>query len=103
MPSRLPQLQQLLEKTPNDAFLLYAIAMEHRKTGDIRLALEYFDKVIHQDPLYCVAFHQKGLMLESAGDPEGAKAAYHQGIISADQKGDHHAKEEIAAALAMLE
>jgi tetratricopeptide (TPR) repeat protein len=103
MSTRLPQLQQLLEKSPNDTFLLYAIAMEHKKSGDTRSSLAYFDKVIHQDPGYCYAYHQKGLLLESAGDAEGAKAAYHQGIAAADKKGDHHAKEEIAAALSMLE
>ena len=103
MSTRLPQLQQLLEKSPNDTFLLYAIAMEHKKMGDTRDSLAYFDKVIHVDSGYISAYHQKGLLLESAGDAEGAKAAYHQGMEAAQKKGDLHARDEIAALLKMLE
>jgi len=100
---RLQKLQQLLDKSPGDTFVLYAIAMEHKKAGEAAAAVEYFDKVIQLDWGYCYAYHQKGLTLEGAGDLAGAKAAYRQGIEAATRKADHHAKEEIAATLAMIE
>jgi len=102
-PSRLEKLQGMLEKSPGDTFLLYAMAMEFRKSGDEKQALEFFDKVIQHDWGYCYAYHQKGLVLESAGDLEGAKQAYRAGIDAAGRKGDQHAREEISAALAMIE
>jgi Tfp pilus assembly protein PilF len=97
------KLKAMLEKSPGDTFLLYAVALEYRKTGDAKSAVEYLDKVILHDWGYCYAYHQKGSILESNGDAEGAKQAYRQGIDAATRKGDEHARQEIAAALAMIE
>jgi Flp pilus assembly protein TadD len=102
-PSRLEKLKLMLEKSPGDTFLLYALALEHRKSGDTKAALEFLDKVIQHDWGYCYAYHQKGLTMESMGDLEGARRAYRQGIDAAARKGDRHAGEEITAALAMIE
>jgi tetratricopeptide (TPR) repeat protein len=102
-PSRLDKLKAMLEKSPGDTFLLYAMAMEYRKSGDSKLAIEYFDKVIQHDWGYCYAYHQKGQILEMTGDIEGAKTAYREGINAAQQKRDQHAEEEIKASLAMIE
>src|SRR5580692_3814562 len=95
--SRLEKLRVMLEKSPGDTFLLYAVALEYRKTGDNKSALEYLDQVIQHDWGYCYAYHQKGLILESTGDVEGARQAYRQGIDAAARKGDQHAGQEIAA------
>jgi Flp pilus assembly protein TadD len=102
-PSRLEKLRLMLEKSPGDTFLLYAVALEYRKNGDAKSALEFLDQVIQHDWGYCYAYHQKGLTMESMGDVEGARQAYRQGIDAAARKGDRHAGEEIAAALAMIE
>jgi tetratricopeptide (TPR) repeat protein len=101
--SRLEKLKGMLEKSPGDTFLLYAMALEYRKIGDAKRAMEFLEKVIQHDWGFCYAYHQKGLTMESMGDMEGAKAAYRQGIDAAARKGDRHAGEEIAAALAMIE
>jgi Tfp pilus assembly protein PilF len=100
---RAQKLRQMLEKSPGDTFLIYALAMESKKSGNVPEAVRLFDQVILHDWGYCYAYHQKGLLLESTGDIEGAKAAYRQGIDAAERKGDGHAKEEIAASLAMIE
>jgi Flp pilus assembly protein TadD len=100
---RLQKLTELLAKSPDDAFLLYAIAMEHKNAGNVPAATDFFDRVVKRDPGYCYAYHQKGLLLESTGDVDGAKVVYRQGIAAAEQKGDHHAKEEINAALTLLD
>jgi tetratricopeptide (TPR) repeat protein len=97
------KLQKLLEQSPGDTFLLYAVAMEHKKSGSNDAALEYFDRVILHDWGYCYAYHQKGLLLETLGKTEEAKGAYRAGIAAAEKKQDHHAKEEIEAALSMIE
>jgi Tfp pilus assembly protein PilF len=97
------QLQAMLEKEPADTFLLYGLALEYKKAGDAKSATEYLDRVIALDSGYCYAYHQKGLIAEFVGDIPAAKAAYQQGIAAATKKGDAHARQEIEAALEMLE
>ena len=100
---RLRQLQQMLQGDPNDSFLLYGIALEFKKAGDTTQAIEYLDRVIQLDPGYCYAYHQRGLAHEASGDMEAAKRSYRQGIEAAGKKGDEHARQEIEAALMMIE
>lgn len=100
---RMDKLRGMLQRSPEDTFLLYAMAMEFRKSGDTNSAIEFFDKVVQRDWGNCYAYHQKGLALESRGDLEGARQAYRQGIEAAERKGDAHAREEIAAALSSIE
>src|SRR3954469_15913009 len=100
---RMKSLQTMLQKEPDDLFLLYAIALEHKKAGDFADALRYLGEVLKRDALYCVAYHQAAQVHELAGEPEAAKQAYRDGIAAAQRKGDLHAKEEMESALAMLE
>lgn len=100
---RLEKLQHMLAKEPNDTFLLYGIAMEHKKLNDPAAALEFLDRVTRLDPGYCYAYHQKGLVHESQDDADSARQAYREGIAAAMKKGDDHARGEIEAALSMIE
>jgi Tfp pilus assembly protein PilF len=100
---RMRQLQKMLESQPDDAFLLYGVAMEHKKAGEPALALESFDKVLRRDPNYCYAYYQRAQVHESLGDVEAAKRSLREGLEAADRSGDGHARQEIEAALALLE
>lgn len=100
---RLAKLLKMAEREPSDPFLLYGIALEHKKAGEQSKALEYLDRVLRLDPGYCYAYHQKGLVYESAGDNDAAADAYRQGIEAARKKGDDHARQEIEGALQMLQ
>jgi tetratricopeptide (TPR) repeat protein len=99
---RLPQLQRMLQTSPDDPFLLYGIGMEHKKAGDAARAVEYFDRTIAADPGYCYAYYQRGQVRETAGDEEGARRSYREGIEAAAKKGDAHARGELEAALELL-
>src|SRR3954466_6095578 len=101
--ARMKALQKKLEKEPGDLFLLYAIALEHKKAGDSADALKYLGEVLKRDPLYCVAHQQAAQVHEAAGETEQARQAYRDGIAAAMRKGDQHAREEMEGALAMLE
>jgi tetratricopeptide (TPR) repeat protein len=92
----------MLEKSPNDPFLLYGIAMEHKKAGDAARALEFLDRTIATDPGYCYAYYQQGQVREMAGDEAGARQAYEAGIGAATKKGDAHSRGELEAALELL-
>ena len=100
---RMQQLLRLLEREPNDAFLLYGLALEHKKANDLNAAIEYLNRVIQVDPGYCYAYHQRGLAYESLGDLESARRSYREGIEAAARKGDAHARSEIEGALSMIE
>jgi Tfp pilus assembly protein PilF len=103
MSDRLNKLLAMLQKEPNDTFLLYGIALEYKKANDSKLALDFLNRVIGLDAGYCYAYHQKGLIFEQVGDVESARQAYRDGVAAAKKKGDAHAEGEIAAALEMIE
>ena len=100
---RLRQLRQMLEKTPDDPFLLYGIALEYKKARDPQQALGYLERVIKADPGYCYAYFQRGQIQESLGDTEAARCTYLDGIEAAGRKGDAHARSELEGALGMIE
>jgi Tfp pilus assembly protein PilF len=102
MSERMRQLQQMLERQPDDPFLLYGIAMEHKKAGDAARALEFLRRVTQLDRDYCYAYYQRGLVHESQGDTEAATQSYREGIEAADRAGDAHARGELQAALESL-
>ncbi|MGC4033715.1 MAG: hypothetical protein QM754_18680 [Tepidisphaeraceae bacterium] len=92
---RLDQLQALLAKTPNDPFLTYGIALEHKKAGQPDSAIEWLDKTLALDAKYCYAYYQKGQVLESQGKYDAARIVYAGGIKAAREAGDAHAQGEI--------
>lgn len=100
---RIQKLQAMLAKDAGDPFLLFAMGMEYKKLKQTPQAVEWFRKTLEKDPGYCVAYHQAALAYEDAGDIELAKTTYRQGIAAARKKGDHHAAEEMEAALSMVE
>ena len=102
MSERLQKLLGMLERGSNDPFVLYAIALEHKKLGDAKSAIEFFDRTIAADAGYCYAYYQKGQVLESLGDSGAARETYQAGIAAAQRKGDAHAQSEIEGALSML-
>ncbi len=100
---KLTKLFTMLDASPSDTFLLYAIAMEYKKLGESSKAIEYLDKTVEVDAGYCYAYYQRGQVLEETGDVAGAKAAYNEGMAAANRVGDSHALSELQTALAMLE
>jgi tetratricopeptide (TPR) repeat protein len=102
MSARSEQLEKLLQREPNDPFLLYGLALEHKKSNDLPRAIELLQCVIQVDPGYCYAYYQLGQIHAATGDAAAARCVLEQGIAAATKKGDAHAAQEIAAALAEL-
>ncbi len=100
---RMQKLQAMIAKDPADPFLYFALGMEHKKLKQTAQAIEFFNKTLERDPGYCVAYHQAALTWEDAGDLETARRTYREGMVAANKKGDHHAAEEMQAALSMIE
>src|SRR5947199_207461 len=80
---RVDHLHAMLQKQPNDPFLLYGIAMEHKKFNEPAQAIDFLNRVILQDANYCYAYYQLGQIFESTGDAALAIKSYNDGIAAA--------------------
>ena len=85
----------MLQEQPDDTFLLYALAMEHRGGGDDNAALQELQRVLEMDKHYVAAYFQKGQILAARGDAEPAIDVLQRGILVAQQVGDDHARREM--------
>ncbi len=103
MSARADQIRKMLQKTPDDAFLLYGLALEHKKAGELDQALAMLDRTTAADANFAYAFFQRGQILESTGKIEEAKSAYRAGVEAAARAGDAKGQGEIRGALESLE
>ena len=99
---RIDQLEALLAKEPNDAFLNFGLAMELAKAGRFAESLARFERVVENDPTYVAAHFHKGKTLISMGDMPAAKAELRRGIERAAACGEMHAKGEMEDLLGSL-
>lgn len=102
MTDRLAKLQEMLQRTPKDAFLLYGIGLEYKKAGDVPHAVEFLNRAIEADPGYCYAYYQRAQVQEQAGQTDLARQSYQEGIAAAKRVGDAHALSELETALALI-
>lgn len=94
MPS-IDQLHRALAADPNDAFLLYGLAMEHAKLDDHEPALGYFRRAIEADPANAYHHYHMARSLEALGREADARATLEAGLKQAQTHGDHKAIGEI--------
>jgi tetratricopeptide (TPR) repeat protein len=95
---RLEHLLKLLEETPDDSFLLFAVGKEYEKAEDFGNALSHYRRLQAADPDYVGLYYHLGKLLETLERPEEALEAYDAGIAVAKAAGDRHAWSELAAA-----
>ncbi len=95
---RLEQLLQFLSASPEDAFLLFALAKEHEKLGNQETALEFYQKIVATSPDYVGVYYHLGKLQEKNIDLGHAIETYKSGMAIAQKIGDRHALSELAAA-----
>ena len=100
---RLQQLLNLLEESPEDSFLLFAIAKEYEKIDNLELALSYFQKLINLDPNYVGTYYHLGKLYEQLEKVSLALSIYEQGIVIAKSLKDQHALSELMGVKMNLE
>lgn len=103
MSKRLPYLLQLLESSPTDSFVLFAIAKEYENAADPAQALSYYKKLHDTDPAYVGLYYHLGKLYEQQQDAGNAISTYKQGIEVARKVSDFHALSELQGALLNLE
>lgn len=100
--SRREKLQALLSDDPDDVFLLYGLACEEVKEGDVSAGLERFQQIHQRFPDYVAAWFKHAQLLAEAGESDQARAIGEQGLAAARRAGDGHALGEIAGFLELL-
>ena len=101
--SRLAKLMAFLQDSPDDSFILFAIAKEHEKLGATKEALEYYEKLTVTDPDYVGTYYHLGKLREEMEAVEAALEAYQKGIEIAKKIKDQHALSELMGAKMNLE
>ena len=96
--NRLEQLQAFLADSPNDSFILFAIAKEYEGMGNQQKALEYYENLRQNAPEYIGTYYHLGKLLEQLEQPAQAFATYKVGMEVARKAGDQHSLSELAGA-----
>lgn len=99
MQERLSTLLAFLDESPEDAFLLFAIAQEYIKLGNDDMARMYFTELREHHPTYTGLYYHLGKLELRQGRQFEAIAIFEQGIAIAKSAGDTHAWSELKAAL----
>lgn len=102
MSARREKILALLADDPDDTFLRYSLAMDHRGDGENDRAIELFDGLIADATPHVPAFFMKGQILASDGKHDAARSVLRDGIDAARAQGDAHAAGEMSELLASL-
>ena len=97
--SRLQQLKTYLDESPDDAFLLFALAKEYESVPDTPEALNYYIRLETVHPNYVGMYYHLGKLYEKIHEPEKAVATYEKGMSVAKRENDRHAYSELQTAL----
>ena len=100
--NRKDSLIKLLEATPNDLFLNYALAMELVSEGQLEQAIERLEWIRHADASYLATYYQLAALYQIY-DKEKASEIYRLGIALAKSQGNHKTALELSSALEQFE
>lgn len=100
--NRKESLIQLLEQTPDDIFLNYALAMELQSEGLVFEAIERLEWIRKNDPDYLATYYQLAALYQT-NDKEKAIEVYQQGIVLAKAQGNTKTEKELISALELFE
>ena len=101
--SRIDQIRQFLQDSPNDSFLRYALAQELQKQGDVEAAKEAYLWLTDNQPSYVATYYHLGKLLIAQGEKEAALAWFNLGIEHAQAAKELHALSELQSAKLELE
>ena len=92
--NRLIKLQDMLEESPNDIFLNYALAMEYKGLSQFNKTIEQFNKVLLLDENHVPTLYQLGVLLSDSNENDKAILILEKGLEIAKQQKDHKTANE---------
>jgi predicted Zn-dependent protease len=96
-------LEKMLGGPRDNALLRFSLGNEYLKAGDASTAAAHLREAVSRDPRYSAAWKLLGNALADTGAAKEALAAYQQGIVVAEAKGDKQAAKEMAVFAKRLE
>jgi len=93
------KLLEMLDKQPQDTFLLYALGMEELGLQKLEDAAGLFKKVLHIQPDNVACYYQLGKICEQLGAERDAVIHFEEGMRLANLKGDKKTSAEFRTAL----
>ena len=100
--SRRAKIEAMLLDEPDDLFLRYALALEHKSEGNIAQAVELMKALTRQSPPHVPAYFMAAQYQAEEGEVEAARELLRDGIEEARKQNDHHAAGEMSEFLQML-
>lgn len=94
MPS-IADFESMLKQGRDNALLRFSLGNEYLKQGDAAKAAEHLKCAVEHDPKYSAAWKLLGRALTDTEAWSEALAAYQQGIIVAEARGDKQAAKEM--------
>jgi len=99
----LERFEALLASGKDSALLRFSLGMQYLKAGGAARAAEHLRAAVAKDPGYSAAWKLLGKALADSGEVREAMAAYRDGIVAAQAKGDKQAAKEMTVFLRRLE
>lgn len=99
--TRLEKLFDFLREDPEDAFTIYAIALEYLTQNEIK-AKEYFNLLMEKFPDYMGTYYQAGNLFWKLGEDLEAEKVFRKGMKIAISSKDMHALAELKSVLNKL-
>lgn len=101
--NRIEQLENLLSKNPEDAFLCYALAKEFEKENNLHKAIQLLENLANTNINYLPTYYQLGKLYEKTTEVIKALNIYENGIQIAQEQKNLHALSELKTAKLNLE
>ena len=101
--NRLNQLLILLEKSPTDPFLIYAVGFEYQQAGKEAEAFTYYNQLLADFPQYLPTYYQTGMLLFETGKFDEALEVLNKGISLAMELKDMKTLRELREAVSLVE
>lgn len=93
---RIKQLNQMLEQSPNEPFLLFALGQEYKNEGNLEQAIFYFEKIYTNTKKYTgVYYHLAETLIKQKAPDQRIKEVYEKGLTICKQENDRHALSEL--------
>ncbi|WP_375580922.1 tetratricopeptide repeat protein [Marivirga tractuosa] len=91
---RIAQLQKFREESPDDPFLIYALATEYKEEAH-KKAKELFDELLEKHENYIGTYYHAAALYAEFFDRDKADEIYQKGIATAQKNGEQHALREL--------
>lgn len=85
----------MLADEPDDVFLRYAIALEHKRMGALERATMELERLMRDVPAHIATYYQLALLLADAGRTDDAVRACEAGMLQCLVTGDRKARSEL--------